>query len=375
MATEKPVLFPKWADVFDGNQQDENGNPVENRTAPPVPLQNEGLRPNEPMPRQWLNHQFWLLGEWTQYFDENGSMGSVIWQGSKTIAEMNALDTLTLEVNWAYDMLEAGTITVGAIPVTVIVNDAVVWGAEGSFINLGQIKGLKGEDGVDGITIIIEGYKAVDDILAIPNPFIGEAWVTTDDGFLPSDHPVYPNRPVELEDTLYFATEGYWLIIPKGSGGGSAEGAVLAGGFFSANLGAYPTPYTLSDSWIWHTQDEGVIDGVLWYVGDMLSYTPHPFNPETELGTYTLVPAYPTMLESIEYLGVPSEAFATIPYVDSQNDAQDVETVDTFTGDELTGVNSYMVEEYATVVYVDDENDAQDDVTDDYVTGVQLVGE
>jgi hypothetical protein len=66
----RPTLSPKWAETLIEDQSDKNGNFVDSRSAPPEVVQTDGLIPDEPMPRQWINHQFWLIWSWIVYLDE-----------------------------------------------------------------------------------------------------------------------------------------------------------------------------------------------------------------------------------------------------------------------------------------------------------------
>ncbi len=71
--------------------------------------------------------------------------------GSATVAEMNSLDPVNLEVGLTFIMLDAGTITTGLVPVDVIIDDWVSWNVLGSFTNIGQMQGAKGDQGDQGI--------------------------------------------------------------------------------------------------------------------------------------------------------------------------------------------------------------------------------
>ena len=71
-------------------------------------------------------------------------------QGEATVAEINALDPASLTAGWAWVMLDAGTITVGSQPVDVVIDDWIVWTADGYFMNVGPIEGPQGPEGPPG---------------------------------------------------------------------------------------------------------------------------------------------------------------------------------------------------------------------------------
>lgn len=72
-------------------------------------------------------------------------------QGSATVAEINALVPGNIANGDAWVMLDAGTITVGIVSIVVAIDDAIAWDANGSFVNLGNIVGPKGDTGDQGI--------------------------------------------------------------------------------------------------------------------------------------------------------------------------------------------------------------------------------
>lgn len=59
-------------------------------------------------------------------------------QGSATVAELNAF-VADPSLGFLWIMLDAGTVTYGIDPVVVAIDDMVVWGEEGSFINFGSL--------------------------------------------------------------------------------------------------------------------------------------------------------------------------------------------------------------------------------------------
>lgn len=73
MAITRPSVTANWADTLITDQINQDGNEVANRFAPPVEIQLSGLNPDEPMGRQWINHQFHLLNQWSMYEDEQRS--------------------------------------------------------------------------------------------------------------------------------------------------------------------------------------------------------------------------------------------------------------------------------------------------------------
>lgn len=69
MAT-RPDLEPLWAVNHIIDQEDQAGNVVENRSEPTQAHFDNGLTPDEPMPRQWFNWMFWNWGSWMLYLEE-----------------------------------------------------------------------------------------------------------------------------------------------------------------------------------------------------------------------------------------------------------------------------------------------------------------
>ena len=67
-----PTELPFWATTLHTNQVNQDGQIVPNRQSPPDAYKQDGLAPNEPMTRQWMNHQLWLLGNWIDYLRNKG---------------------------------------------------------------------------------------------------------------------------------------------------------------------------------------------------------------------------------------------------------------------------------------------------------------
>lgn len=70
MATTKPTITANWADNYIPEQTNQSAQVVSNRQQPPVDIQEKGLAPDQPMARQWFNHQLWLLNQWAMYLEE-----------------------------------------------------------------------------------------------------------------------------------------------------------------------------------------------------------------------------------------------------------------------------------------------------------------
>ncbi len=70
-------------------------------------------------------------------------------QGEVTVAEINAF-VADPGIGDSYVMADAGTITYGIDDIAVIIDDWIVWAADGSFFNAGPMQGPSGADGTDG---------------------------------------------------------------------------------------------------------------------------------------------------------------------------------------------------------------------------------
>ena len=90
-----------------------------------------------------------------------------VMQGDATVAEVNAFVIGDLIVNDAWQMLDAGQITIGSQPVDVLAEDLIVWTEDGHFVNFGN----QGGSG---------GVEVLDDLLdvTVPTPSDGDrlAW-------------------------------------------------------------------------------------------------------------------------------------------------------------------------------------------------------
>lgn len=73
----------------------------------------------------------------------------IIYQTHLTVAEANALIPGNLITNWAYIMLDGGTVTTGTEPVDVLFNDTIVWTDEDHFVNLGSFEPPPGDENGD----------------------------------------------------------------------------------------------------------------------------------------------------------------------------------------------------------------------------------
>lgn len=74
----------------------------------------------------------------------------VIIIGDITVAEANAIDTNALETNWAWVMLDAGTVTSGSQPVDVLAGDVIVWTQDDHWVVLALEAGPEGPQGPPG---------------------------------------------------------------------------------------------------------------------------------------------------------------------------------------------------------------------------------
>jgi hypothetical protein len=173
-------------------------------------------------------------------------------------------------------------------------------------------------EGLQGAGLVVVGSGTIAEIYAEPDNTPNDVWFVLYDGLVPNDPLSTPEQigfPVYTGDAFIWTEEGLWYLKT-----------------FTVDMSDYYTKEEIDLSQ--QEQDDALI-------------------------------------LSLEYQGELNANFATIPYVDDQNNDQDEITLDLFTGDELEG----EADEFASVEYVDDENDAQDAVTEDYTTGVQLTGE
>jgi hypothetical protein len=174
-------------------------------------------------------------------------------------------------------------------------------------------------EGIQGAGLVVVGSGTIAEIYAEPDNTPNDVWNVLYDVLVPIDPRSTPEQigfPVYTGDAFIWTEEGLWYLKT-----------------FTVDMSDY------------YTKDE--ID----------------LSQQAQDDALTI---------SLEYIGELNANFATIPYVDDQNNDQDIITLDLFTGDELEGEAE---DEFASVEYVDDENDAQDIVTEDYTTGVQLTGE
>ncbi len=93
-----------------------------------------------------------LEGEKGDQGDQGEAGTGLYMQGDYTVDQVNAILEITMQTGFAYYMLDAGIITLGAVDVPVIPEDIITWSEENSFINMGPIQGPAGPQGDDGAT-------------------------------------------------------------------------------------------------------------------------------------------------------------------------------------------------------------------------------
>jgi len=194
-------------------------------------------------------------------------------QGDRTVAEMNADDGSTNAPGDAWIMLDAGTITSGLIPLDVLVDDLVGWGAEGSWVNFGQVEGPAGPAGPAGP----DGPAGADGADGTPG-----AAATADVGTTTT---LAPGVPATVTNSGTTAAAVFDFGIPEGVAGAdgadgptgpAGEGITLIGDRTVAEMNADDgTTNAAGDSWI--MLDAGEITSgtqpVTVIVGDLVSWS------------------------------------------------------------------------------------------------------